>query len=58
MLHTPVGKDDQLKMVGIRLPAMSGVSETAELASAETLDAKALAALYRSQAAQKVFVLS
>ena len=55
VLHTPVGQDDQLKKVGIRLPAMTGVSETDELTPAETLDAKALNALYRSQAAQKVF---
>ncbi|MFN0170704.1 MAG: sodium:solute symporter [Bryobacteraceae bacterium] len=55
VLHTPLGMDHQLKAVGIRLPGMSGVSETEELTAAETLDADALETLYRDRAALKVF---
>jgi Na+/proline symporter len=55
VLHTPLGKEDELKAVGIRLPAMAGVSETEDLTPAESLDAKALGALYRDRAAHKVF---
>ena len=55
ILNTPLGKEDRLKAVGVRLPAMDeGSQETGGNDLDESLDHGALAALYDSYAASKI----
>ena len=54
ILNTPLGEDDRLKAVGIRLPMMEKDSESKELNFEEEIDAAGLEALYNSYTANKL----
>ncbi|MSO21777.1 MAG: sodium:solute symporter family protein [Acidobacteria bacterium] len=54
-LHTPLGQEDRLMGVGIRLPAMRGQGQAGEPEPTEKIDEEALAELYRAQSSRKIF---
>ena len=54
-LHTPLGQEDRLKAVGIRLPAMDEQGELGEPEPLEKIDERALADLYWAQSSHKIF---
>ena len=53
ILNTPLGRDERLSAVGIRLPAMAGSEGGVKID--ERLDEAALARLYQSYATQKIY---